>query len=90
MLRLGKLLETKNTQDVALQPQKLRQLQSAYVVNLLEAWHDKAKAARLGEKKRQESQRMTNPNILATGSRILNENERRSALVGSQKESPKR
>lgn len=89
MLRLTKLLETRNNQE-GLQPQKMKELQSAYVVNLLEVWHDKARAVKLSEKKRQEAQRQGNPNILATGSRILNENERRSALAGSQKDSPKR
>lgn len=89
MLRLTKLLETRNNQE-GLQLQKMRELQSAYVVNLLEVWHDKARAVKLSEKKRQEGQRLGNPNILATGSRILNENERRSALAGSQKDSPKR
>ena len=88
MLRLTKLLETRNSQE-ALRPQKVRELQSAYVVNFLEVWHDKARAVRLSEKKRQE-QRGVNPNILATGSRILNDNERKSALAGSHNDSPKR
>lgn len=36
MLRLTKVLETRNNQEVAgLKPQKIRDLQSAYIVNCL-------------------------------------------------------
>jgi hypothetical protein len=54
MLKFSRLLETKSNREQAinLKPALVRELQTGYIINFLESWHEKARAIKLAEKKK--------------------------------------
>jgi hypothetical protein len=64
--------------DINIKPAKLRELQSAYVVDFLETWHDKARRIKQNNDRKQFDKPITGNNNNLLGTKLNNENDKRS------------